>query len=343
MTVLDRPPGAGPATAATTAGRRRRRRVLLTGLVAAVLIVVTAIAVRMHTPAGAAPAPAVRPTSVVGSTGPATPGAVTAAPGPVAVQDPTTSVTVAGQPESEGALPATRTTHWRPEAGLTWQWQLSVPVDQTVDADVYDIDLFENDASVVASLHAAGRRVICYIDVGGWEDYRADAGDFPAEVLGKTIDGWPSERWLDIRRIDILRPLMAARFDLCAARGFDGVEPDLVDAASADTGFGLTPADQLAYNLMIAELAHERGLAVGLKNDLTQIPALVGTFDFAVNEQCAEYSECAMLVPFIAAGKPVFHAEYDLPTTAFCEETTRLGFSSVRKQLDLGAWRETCS
>jgi hypothetical protein len=48
------------------------------------------------------------------------------------------------------------------------------------------------------------------------------------------------------------------------------------------------------------------------------------------------------LVPFIATGKPVFHAEYDVPTSAFCQQTTALGFSSIRKKLDLGAWLETC-
>ena len=170
---------------------------------------------------------------------------------------------------------------------------------------------------------------------------RPDHAAFPDDVQGGP-DGWHGERLLDIRRLDVLRPIMAARFDICAERGYDGVEPDLMDAASADTGFPLTPADQLAYNLMIADLAHERGMAVGLKNDLTQIPELVSHFEFSVNEQCAEYSECEMLVPFIAAGKPVFHAEYDLPTTAYCQQSTALGLSSIRKELDLSAWRETC-
>jgi hypothetical protein len=309
------PPDLGP--------RRRRSRGLAVAvaLLVVVLIAALAIFVGLRNPEDSAP-------STAGPGDGANPGTVaTALP-----QDQPTSA-----PQS-----AAQQTRWRPEAGLSWQWQLSVPVDQSVDAQVYDIDGMENDASVVAELHAAGRKVICYIDVGGWEDYRSDAGDFPESVKGKPIDGWPSERWLDIRQIDVLRPLIAARFDVCAERGYDGVEPDLMDAASADTGFPLTPADQLRFNLMIADLAHERGMAVGLKNDLTQIPELVSHFEFSVNEQCAEYSECEMLVPFIAAGKPVFHAEYAVPTTVFCEETTRLGFSSIRKKLELGAWLETC-
>ena len=111
-------------------------------------------------------------------------------------------------------------------------------------------------------------------------------------MLGRG-NGWPGERWLDIRRLSVLEPLMATRFDMCRDKGFDAVEPDNMDGYRNSTGFPLTAHDQLAYNRLIAELAHERGLAVGLKNDLDQIPELVGDFDFAVNEECAEYDECA--------------------------------------------------
>jgi len=107
---------------------------------------------------------------------------------------------------------------------------------------------------------------------------------------------------------------MAKRMDMCRSKGFDAVEPDLLDGYTNKTGFPLTAAHQLAYNRMIADLAHDRGLAVGLKNDLEQIPQLVGDFDFAVNEQCAEFSECASLTPFVKARKAVFHVEYDVPT-----------------------------
>ncbi|MEV6105537.1 endo alpha-1,4 polygalactosaminidase [Streptomyces sp. NPDC051940] len=231
--------------------------------------------------------------------------------------------------------------HWRPTAGLPWQWQLSGRVDTSVDVPVYDIDGFENDEAVVRELHAAGRKVICYVNAGAWESFRPDADAFPREVRGRG-NGWPGERWLDIRRRDVLRPLMAARFEMCAAKGFDGVEPDLMDAYTNDTGFPLTAADQLAYNRMLAGLAHERGLAVGLKNDLEQIPELHGDFDFAVNEECAQFEECEALTPFVRDGKPVFHVEYELDTDEFCAATGALGLSSMRKRLELGAWREEC-
>jgi hypothetical protein len=230
---------------------------------------------------------------------------------------------------------------WRPEPGTDWQWQLSGTLDLTVDVPVYDIDGFESTAGDVAALHERGVRVICYINVGAWEEFRPDQGDFPAELLGAG-NGWEGERWLDIRAVDTLRPLMAERFDMCRDKGFDAVEPDLPDGYLNETGFPLTAGDQLVYNRMIAGLAHERGLSVGLKNDLPQIPELVDAFDFAVSEECAEFDECELLTPFIEAGKAVFHVEYALPAEEFCPRTTALGFSSMAKNLDLGAWRAPC-
>ncbi|MFD4999888.1 endo alpha-1,4 polygalactosaminidase [Streptomyces buecherae] len=230
---------------------------------------------------------------------------------------------------------------WQPRPGTGWQWQLNGRVDTSFDVPVYDIDGFENSAKTVAGLHADGRKVICYINAGAWEDWRPDADAFPEAVRGKG-NGWEGERWLDIRQRDTLLPLMAKRMDMCVEKGFDAVEPDLMDGYRNRTGFPLTAADQLAYNRGLSKLAHERGLAVGLKNDLDQIPELVDDFEFAVNEECAEFGECAKLTPFIKANKAVFHVEYTLPTDKFCRTAKDLGLSSMRKRLDLDPWRDAC-
>ncbi|MFJ8547904.1 endo alpha-1,4 polygalactosaminidase [Streptomyces sp. NPDC093676] len=230
---------------------------------------------------------------------------------------------------------------WQPRPGVGWQWQLSGRLDTSVDVPVYDIDGFDHEKAAVTALHRKGRKVICYLSTGAWEEFRPDAKRFPKSVLGRG-NGWQGERWLDIRRTDVLEPLMADRLDMCRRKGFDAVEPDNMDGYRNNTGFPLKAADQLRYNRLVARLVHERGMAVGLKNDLGQIPVLVGDFDFAVDEQCAQYDECERLKPFIAAGKAVFHVEYELPTSRFCAEARRLKLSSMLKKYDLDAWRRPC-
>lgn len=230
---------------------------------------------------------------------------------------------------------------WQPAPGVSWQWQLTGKLDTSVKAAVYDVDGFTTTKEQVAELKAAGRRTICYLSTGAWEDFRPDAGAFPQALRGEG-NGWEGERWLDIRRLAELEPLIAKRFDMCRDKGFDAVEPDNMDAYRNKSGFPLTAEDQLKYNRLIARLAHDRGLSAGLKNDLDQIPELVGVFDFAVNEQCAQYDECGRLTPFIAAGKAVFHVEYELPANRFCAGTRELKLSSLEKKYDLGAWRKAC-
>src|SRR5947209_4215906 len=115
-----------------------------------------------------------------------------------------------------GAQPS----YWTPGPNTSWQWQLTGTVDQTVNVAMYDIDLFNNSAGVVASLHAQGRRAVCYMSAGSWEDFRPDAARFPESVKGKALDGFPNERWLDVRNLDVLGPIISARLDMCKSKGF---------------------------------------------------------------------------------------------------------------------------
>lgn len=230
---------------------------------------------------------------------------------------------------------------WQPAPRVSWQWQLTGSIDTSVDVDVFDVDGFDVSAGTVAELHDKGAKVICYFSAGSWEDWRPDADEFADSVLGR-LNGWPGEKWLDIRRLDVLGPIMEARMDMCAAKGFDAVEPDNIDGYTNNTGFALTAADQLVYNRWLAEAAHARGLSIGLKNDLDQVDDLVDVFDFAVNEECFEWDECANLTPFVNQGKAVFHVEYEHDTNDFCPHTTSLGFSSLLKNWDLDAWYLDC-
>ena len=47
-----------------------------------------------------------------------------------------------------------------------------------------DLDLFDNPASTIASIHAAGKRAICYFSAGTYEDWRPDASSFDSSSLG---------------------------------------------------------------------------------------------------------------------------------------------------------------
>jgi len=249
---------------------------------------------------------------------------------------------LAGIMISSSACAATAPTWWQPTPGTSWQIQLQGSINTSHPVQMYNLDLYDTPQSVIDTLHARGVKVICYFSAGTFEDWRNDASAFPPDVLGNPLADWPGERWLDIRRIDVLGPIMAARLDLAKAKHCDGVDPDNVDGYTNTPGFPLTAENQLYYNKWVAENAHARGLAVGLKNDLNQIAELVPYFDFAINEQCAQYKECNLLSPFIAANKPVFQIEYQGNKTKVCAAANAMNFDALYKRLDLKSWRLAC-
>ncbi len=230
----------------------------------------------------------------------------------------------------EGQHPLTRDS--------TWQWQLQGDLDTSYDVDVYDVDLFDTPEATVDTLRAAGRVVVCYFSAGSFESWRDDAGTFATSALGDLLDGYDDERWLDVRDSSV-RTVALARLDLAVTKGCDGVEPDNVDGYTNGTGFALTDDDQLAFNRFLADAAHERGLSVGLKNDVDQIPELAEQFDFAVNEQCHEFDECGAYEPFLRQDKPVFNAEYAASFFAdpgvVCGSARELGVRTLLLPLEL--------
>jgi hypothetical protein len=214
-----------------------------------------------------------------------------------------------------------------------------------VHPSVFDIDLYTDQAisgnnttlntAAVNAIHAAGGKAICYVSAGTWENWRVDANQFPASVLGAK-NGWPGEKWLDIRQTSILLPIMEARVQKCRQAGFDGVEWDNVDGFSNRTGFPLTAQDQLVYDASLANLAHSYGLTVALKNDVEQLPDLAPYVDYAVNEQCQQYNECdGYTTYFINAGKAVFQVEYKLSQAKFCAKANAGNRNAITKTFDL--------
>jgi hypothetical protein len=221
---------------------------------------------------------------------------------------------------------------------------------EVIDFDLYldrartDVDRKPN-ARAVKALHEAGGYAICYVDAGGIENYRPDYPRFVRwhrnhgkSLLGKPFSKrFPEERWANVggaKQRRFLVRMMARRVGKCERAGFDAVEFDVVDAWAAPrrvTGWRVSYSDQLKYNRALARVAHRHDLAAGLKNDLEQVTDLVGDFEFAINEECFGFEECDLLAPFVDAGKPVFHIEYEIPPAEFCAETEGMGFNSIKK------------
>ncbi len=254
----------------------------------------------------------------------------------------TPSATITSTKSTSNAQQPPTGARWLPGPGTTWQWELDHPLtsaEAQLRVDAFDIDGFDNSAATVAVVHAGGAKAICYVDVGTAENWRPDFAGFPASTLGAD-NGWPGERWLDIRQLTALAPVMAARFQMCRDKGFDAVEADNIDGFDNKSGFPLSASDQLAYNTWVAQTVHRLGMSVAQKNDDAQVASLVGSFDFAIVEQCVQYSTCAAYSPYVQRHRAVLDVEYSTGT-GFCA-TLPAGIDGMAKHLKLDAYRVAC-
>jgi len=286
-------------------------------------------------------APTTAPTSKQATTAPTTSKKATTAPTAApttskkATTAPTTGSKSATNAPSAGGRVCPSGTWWAPSPQTTYQWQLTGTIDTSYDVQMYDIDLFDNTAATISTLHSQGRVVVCYFSTQ-YEDWRPDASSFTSAVLGSNLDDWAGEKYVDIRST-VVRNILSARLDLAVSKGCDGVEPDNVDSYEASSGFPLTASDQINFNTWIANTAHSKGLSVGLKNDLDQSKTLEPSFDWALNEQCNEYDECDGLDNFISKGKAVFNTEYSGSASTICPKMVTAKFTTLLKSLSLDA------
>jgi hypothetical protein len=174
---------------------------------------------------------------------------------------------------------------------------------------------------------------------GRLERFRRDKDKFPDSVLGRALDGWPGERWLDIRRIGVRAPIMKARIAKCARKGFDALEPDNIDGYQNKSGFSLSGSDQLRYNRWFARQAHKKGLSVALKE--RPRPGEGARPHLRIRDRGGVFP-----VPRVRQSRALhrrrLEVEYKLDRGHFCPKAQALGFSSMKKRLSLGPWRRAC-
>ena len=109
---------------------------------------------------------------------------------------------------------ASATTIWQPKTGIKWQIQLENAVEDTsMDADIFDIDMFDNTAAKISEIHKKGAKVICYFSAGTYENWRPDANRFTESDFGSALPDWPGERWLNLLSNNV-RQIMQDRLDL---------------------------------------------------------------------------------------------------------------------------------
>lgn len=236
----------------------------------------------------------------------------------------------------------------------TWDYDLTLPPSQLNHlVTVYDVDLFDTNVTEITRMHEFGHRVICYMSAGSFEDWRPDMNNFSESDLGKNLDGWEGERWLNVSSENV-REAMKWRLDLAKEKKCDGVDPDNIDGYDNDTGLNLTEDNAVDYITFLSNYSRGHNLSIGLKNGGSIADRVVNLTHWVVVEQCIQYDECGLYDSFLAALKPVFNVEYPKKSSSnsadvsnatydkYCEYEDLKGFMTILKNLNLDNWTEFC-
>lgn len=166
---------------------------------------------------------------------------------------------------------------------------------------------------------ADGIYSICYVngfqtqpdEAGWWLDrhpdlvLRDDGGD-------PVVDpDWPDELLLDPttpEKRQALSGVVGAWIAECAADGYQAVEIDNLDTYTRSDG-RISIEDAVDYVHLLADRAHDEGLAIGQKNATELVARRDDTgLDFVIAEECNRYDECGDYVA--GFGDQVYVVEY---------------------------------
>lgn len=197
-----------------------------------------------------------------------------------------------------------------------------------------------DDVNLIKKWKQEQRIIHCYFSVGTAETFRDDFKNDPdlwkSVGLG-NLPQWPDEFWLDLRKIDSIKPIMKARFVKAKEIGCDAIEPDNTDCYDNDEcgayiGKPLARTLQIQYNLWQVQTAHGLGLSISLKNTIGLMPDIANYYDFAVNEQCLQFMECDVYKTYFSSkNKLVLNIEYQKNLkSADCKKFKALQIQSKR-------------
>jgi hypothetical protein len=239
--------------------------------------------------------------------------------------------------------------YYQPDQNTSWMWEIGTNLDfnnanlmgtgvtayngSTApgnDPVLYDIDGILNPASTVQTLHAMGKKAVCYIEVGTAGDYYSAADEGIATTyyaqlqaagsLGSKLAGYP-EYFININAPTTI-PIMEAMINQqCKAKGFDAVETDLDETFNnneGNTGVTITQANEETYLTALANYMHSIGLGWIAKNlddtgEVSFVNNMQPSAQGMITEECNKMGTCSLLSSFLAAHKWIGNAEYTSP------------------------------
>ena len=184
--------------------------------------------------------------------------------------------------------------------------------------DVVTLELDQVTKEIGDYLESVNVKLICYTSVG-YENWREDAAQYPAEAKGgkikctpfsggcPAVGYWKGEEWGNTTKQSLI-DFMAKRYDQAKDKECKGVENDNVDQAFNKPSFKITKAQNIEANIKLAKEINKRGMFAVMKNGVEMSKELAPYYQGVFIEECNANEECDDYLPY--KGKIVAIKEY---------------------------------
>jgi hypothetical protein len=235
---------------------------------------------------------------------------------------------------------------YQPVAGLSWYRDLG-DIPEVKDVDLYFINLYSTRNSInVANMQSNGRTIVyCQIPAGVYNEETETTFStetlYPEIYVGEQKSQSSYDYWVNIKA-DTVKDILSQKILYASEIGCDGVNFVDVNLETKDTGFNITLADQIEFNLFLASEAHTLGLSVSFQDVENQIAQISAESDILVSEECFVNGTCSEYESF-GEDKPVLDIEYsdsinsDIKISDLYLQSKAYNFSPIIFDRDTGA------
>jgi hypothetical protein len=105
---------------------------------------------------------------------------------------------------------------------------------------------------------------VIYFNAGAWENFRIYLQPYPKEVIGKNMNGWEGEKWLNISDGRVFSTLVkniedvVQKIKIAYPNWVPKIDLDNLDSYNQKTGFKIDKVDQIRYINEIVSWFHKR-------------------------------------------------------------------------------------
>lgn len=137
----------------------------------------------------------------------------------------------------------------------------SISTDSNLANPIFkEVSISKANPSIVKSIKASGKTPVCMIEASYISSVAKNKKLPPAEAIGQEIKNKPGSNWLDMSRMDLIKPWLEDRIKACKSLGFEYISFKGLNASRNKNGEALDEKSLQSYKNWLKNKSEEYNL-----------------------------------------------------------------------------------